>query len=41
VDINCPLGIIKSVKSAEYLGVTLDEKLNFNSQIKGVLNLNF
>jgi len=34
MDINCPLGIIKSVKSAKYLGVTLDEKLNFMSHIK-------
>jgi len=34
MDINCPHGIIKSIKSAKYLGVTLDEKLNFMSHIK-------
>jgi len=33
-DINCPLGIIKSVKSAKYFGVTSNKKLNFMSHIK-------
>ena len=34
INVNCPLGIIKSVNKAKYLGITLDNKLNFRDHIK-------
>ena len=34
INVNCPLGIIKSVNKAKYLGINLDNKLNFRNHIK-------
>ena len=34
INVNCVLGIIKSVNKAKYLGINLDNKLNFRDHIK-------